>query len=160
MAVPYFKRSVSKKEYMYHFKHRLQPAVIDLLKRDFNINTDSSSWEEKNPWWLIQQKRTELLKSLALIRTCISRAGFYPKDLKEKEMKQRYQLNAIQECYVLYDNLEACTELFSPIKNINVFTLLATQIKDEITYLKYWRKYTDRVELPETDNKPLDGEDQ
>ena len=36
MAVPYYRRSISKKEYFYNFK-KIQKEIISLLLRDFGI---------------------------------------------------------------------------------------------------------------------------
>ena len=152
MAVPYFKRSVSKKEYEYHFKHKVQKPILNLLKRDFGIDKKIPNWVTDNPAWLIKQKRKEILKSLYYIATCIGRSKYYPLNEEEKGIKISYQDKAIRECYALHDNIQFCSEIFFPIKNINNYTQLVTAIKDEVTYLKYWKKYTDRLECNPSNN--------
>ena len=50
-----------------------------------------------------------------------------------------YQARAIQECYVLHDNIQFCSEIFY-VKNINTYTIIANEIKEEVELLRDWRK--------------------
>ena len=86
MAVPYYRRSVSKKEYFYNFK-KIQKEIISLLLRDFGIReTDDEICIA--PAWMVEQKRKEILESLSSISTYISRtSAVYPTDeIRKKEI--------------------------------------------------------------------------
>ena len=147
MAVPYYKRSVSRKEYEYHFRKSVMKPAIDLLNRNFAIKD-----EDVAPLvWLIQIKRREIMKSLSVIATYISRAKFYPEDEEQQKVKMTYQDRAKQETFALYDNLQLCSEIF-PVKKKNSYTLLGKAIKEEVQYLKYWRKYTKKDECTSKSN--------
>lgn len=146
MAVPYYRRSVSKKEYFYNFK-KLEKEILSLLLRDFGIKVQE---EDKVlfPDWLIDCKRKEILKSLSDIAAYISRgSAFYPQTAELKREQIIFQNRAIQECFVLYDNIQFCSEIL-PIKNRNVYTIIANSIQKEILYLKYWKKYTNKIVIP------------
>lgn len=143
MAVPYYRRSVSKKEYFYNFK-KLEKEILSLLLRDFSIKAQE---EDKVlfPDWLIDCKRREILKSLSDIAAYISRGStFYPQTAELKRERIIFQNRAIQECFVLYDNIQFCSEIL-PIKNRNIYTTIANSIQKEILYLKYWKKYTNKI---------------
>lgn len=138
MAVPASKRSVSAKEYFYNFK-KLKKEILFLLLSDLGVELGST------PDWLIQDKREEILKSLTAISSYISRASaIYPQNEDMKKETLLYQARAIQECYVLHDNIQFCSEIFS-IKNINIYIMIANHIKEEVEYLRYWRKGTAKI---------------
>ena len=140
MAVPYYKRSVSKKEYFYYYK-KLRNEILSLLSRDFGIlKTDDGTLVV--PYWIIEDARKGILKFLSTISSCISRGtAFYPttEDLKNSQLK--FQIRAIQECYDLHDTIQFYSEVF-PVKNKNVFTIIANHIQNEVLFLKYWKKFT------------------
>ena len=76
MAVPEYRRSVSKKEYFYKFK-KIEKEILSLLIRNFGAEENSA------PEWLIKNKRDEILKSLTIISSYISRAeAIYPHKMK------------------------------------------------------------------------------
>lgn len=138
MAVPEYRRSISKKEYFYKFK-KIEKEILSLLIRDFGIEEDST------PEWLIKNKRDEILKSLTIISSYISRAdAIYPQNEDIKKETLLYQARAIQECYVLHDNIQFCSEIFC-IKNINVYTIIANEIKEEVSLLRIWRKGVNKI---------------
>lgn len=133
MAVPEYRRSVSKKEYFYKFK-KIEKEILSLLIRDFGIEENSA------PEWLIKNKRDEILKSLTIISSYISRAeAIYPQNEDMKKETLLYQARAIQECYVLHDNIQFCSEIFY-VKSINTYTITANEIKEEVELLRDWRK--------------------
>lgn len=143
MAVPYYRRSVSKKEYFYNFK-KIQKEIISLLLRDFGIReTDDEICIA--PAWMIEQKRKEILESLSSISAYISRASaVYPTNEIMKKERIVLQNRAIQECFVLHDNIQFCSEIF-PVKNRNVYTQIAYNIQQEVLFLKYWKKSTNKI---------------
>lgn len=143
MAVPYYRRSTSRKEYFYHFK-KIQKEIISLLLRDFAIK-EAKDEIDVLPLWLIDQKRKEILESLSLISSYISRASaVYPTDEIMKKERIILQNRAIQECFVLHDNIQFCSEIF-PVKNRNVYTQIAYNIQQEVLFLKYWKKCTNKI---------------
>lgn len=144
MAVPVFKRSVSKKQYKYHFKERIQKPIISLTERNLGVSDEIYLKRQK----ILDKKIDELLRSLFVIFTCISRGEFYPTTIEEKQEKEKYQICAIRECAVLKDNIQFCYEIFEP-NNIKEYTQLANDLKDELIYLKYWKKNTEKLEKVE-----------
>ena len=143
MAVPVYKRNLSKKQYFYYFK-KIQKEVISLLLRDFNISEEK---REDTPDWLINQKRIEIMRSLSIISTCISRAeAFYPTTEKIKNDVLLYQIRAIQECYNLHDNIQFCSEIFF-IKKIKIYNEIAYSIQQEVVFLKEWKKIVNKIQI-------------
>ena len=65
MAIPCYRRSISKKEYFYNFK-KIQKEIISLLLRDFGIR-EIDDEICITPAWMIEQKRKEILESLSSI---------------------------------------------------------------------------------------------
>ncbi len=148
MAVPLYKRSVSKKQYFYHYK-KTQKEIISLLLRDFGIKEQKDDVIEC-PMWLIEFKRTEILRSLTVISTYISRAGaIYPDTEELKQNRLTYQMRAIQECFALHDNIQFCSEIL-PVKNRNVYTQIAHDIQQEVTFLRYWKRVTNKIKIKDT----------
>ena len=145
MSVPLYKRSVSKKEYYYNFK-KIQKEIISLLLRDFGIKEQKDEIIEC-PMWLIEHKRAEIMRSLNVISSYISRAGaIYPNTEELKKDQMVYQVRAIQECFVLHDNIQFCSEIL-PVKNKNVYTQIAHDIQQEVAFLRSWKRVTNKIKI-------------
>ena len=144
MSVPLYKRSISKKQYFYHYK-KLQKEIISLLLRDFDIKDT-----QQYPLWIIEHKRNEIMRSLNTISTCISRAeAVYPNTEELKQDRITYQTRAIQECFALHDNIQFCSEIL-PIKNRNIYTQIAYNIQQEVVLLRYWKRATNKIKIEKT----------
>lgn len=144
MAVPYFKRSVSKSEYLYHFKKNVQLPLLNFITNNFGMSKEKV---RAYPYPILDIKKKELLKTLNIIQVNISLNKRTPENLKQYNKKLEHIDNAIDYCGVLKDQLQVCFEFFSFTKgNITRYNDIIQAIEDEKIYLKYWQKYITRCE--------------
>jgi hypothetical protein len=143
MAVPKYKRSVSAKEYWHTFK-KIRTDIRTLLLEDFKVKTEMEDNMKGYPIWILQHQGGRILNSLSVISACINRAEaiHYPTNDNDYNRMIKLQNRALEECFVLYEEMTDCSELF-PVKQ-KCYTIIGHMIKDEILYLKYWRKYIKR----------------
>lgn len=99
MAVPYYRRSVSKKEYAYNFK-KLEKEILSLLLEDFGVKEEQKI---NCPEWLIDTKRKEILKSLSDVSAYISRAGAFfstSEELRRERIILQKSSNSRMFCFI------------------------------------------------------------
>jgi len=143
MAVPKYKRSISKRLYFYKYK-QIKKEVISLLLKDFGIQRVYIG-NYTSPSWMIEHYRANVMNSLSTISSYIARAhALFPNTEEIRHEQLILQNRAIQEMFVLYETLQFCSDIFE-IENINLYTMLAESIMEEITLLKEWRKYTSKL---------------
>jgi hypothetical protein len=167
MSVIKAKRKPSQFEVFHQF-YKMRKEVTDLLLRDFGYDLERAkkeilkrnfggrSYEELNPEekdryeklvekeqafadWFIKDERQAVVDCLRTIGEEVFTANsIYPTYIEELIERRLHQDRAIGQCYRLTQELQYAIETL-PV-DVNKYLRFADMIKDEINFIKGWRK--------------------